>query len=322
MAKAEYIPVFAFGKWITDTPNSADFREFNEDGHIEAEEELVRPPKGTNPPNEILDLDKLVSPKKRTKAFNWDDVSPFPWCKFASSYPNYEIRLNDGRLYRTTYKYSYGVNQVEKNVFSKCLGCSAFKLETTTFRKYDYRETISFGSKGELVDRTIEQQVDGTQTKILYGSQGKMSCKLTKNENRITQMTDGNGAFVEMTKAQSYKNGDADVDEVLIFNKAKKLFELTEKKITIRTPSGIEITTIGFENGKEYSRTTSITDEKTGLEIQFVTGKERHKYDYDFDSVGNWTLKTDWKEVTKFGKTYFEPVMITRRLITYYPETR
>ena len=60
MAKAEYIPVFAFGKWITDTPNSADFREFNEDGHIEAEEELVRPPKGTNPPNEILDLDKLV----------------------------------------------------------------------------------------------------------------------------------------------------------------------------------------------------------------------------------------------------------------------
>lgn len=320
LAQAEYIPVFAFGKWTTDTPNSADFREFNEDGYIEVEEDLPTPARRSNP-NVNPDPNKPDKEFKTVKTLNLDSLDPVPYCEFANRYRHLRFRMAD-TLYRITYKYSFGANLVEYNEFSKCSSCSDFELESTKFRKYERGETTSFGSKGELVDRTVEQHVDGTHIKTLYDSQGKMSCKLTKNENRITQITNGNGAFVEMTKAQSYKNGDADVDDVLIFSKAKKLFELSEKKITIRTPAGIEITTIDFENGKENSRTTSITDEKTGLEIQFVTGKERHKYDYEFDSVGNWTLKTDWKEVTKFGKTYFEPVLITRRLITYYPESR
>jgi hypothetical protein len=42
-------------------------------------------------------------------------------------------------------------------------------------------------------------------------------------------------------------------------------------------------------------------------------------YAYEYDSEGNWTNQVKNQEVTKFGKTYFEPQMITIREITYYP---
>ena len=42
------------------------------------------------------------------------------------------------------------------------------------------------------------------------------------------------------------------------------------------------------------------------------------KYEYKFDQNGNWTEKTEYEQVTKFGEIYFEPINIWKREITYY----
>ncbi len=48
--------------------------------------------------------------------------------------------------------------------------------------------------------------------------------------------------------------------------------------------------------------------------------KESHKYEYKYDSKGNWIEKIEKKEVTKFGETYFEPIAFTEREIKYYSD--
>lgn len=52
--------------------------------------------------------------------------------------------------------------------------------------------------------------------------------------------------------------------------------------------------------------------------------KESYKYEYKYDSKGNWIEKIEKKEVTKFGETYFEPIFFTERQIRYYsdPDTK
>jgi hypothetical protein len=59
------------------------------------------------------------------------------------------------------------------------------------------------------------------------------------------------------------------------------------------------------------STTTSLL--KDGTRFQSVT-----KSEYEFDSNGNWTKNTDYEQVTKFGKTFFEPKIITIREINYH----
>jgi hypothetical protein len=46
--------------------------------------------------------------------------------------------------------------------------------------------------------------------------------------------------------------------------------------------------------------------------------ESKEMYTYEVDSVGNWIKKTTSKWVTKSGKSYFEPVDVTSRSVTYY----
>jgi hypothetical protein len=41
-------------------------------------------------------------------------------------------------------------------------------------------------------------------------------------------------------------------------------------------------------------------------------------YTYEYDSIGNWTTKTEANQVNKFGKLIIEPKSVTVRTITYY----
>ncbi len=49
-----------------------------------------------------------------------------------------------------------------------------------------------------------------------------------------------------------------------------------------------------------------------------------YKYEYKYDSKGNWIEEIKKKEVTKFGETYFEPIFFIEREIRYYsdPDTK
>jgi hypothetical protein len=46
--------------------------------------------------------------------------------------------------------------------------------------------------------------------------------------------------------------------------------------------------------------------------------RNKYSYSYEFDAKGNWIKRTTSKEVTKDGKSQFEPYSVTYRTITYY----
>jgi hypothetical protein len=48
--------------------------------------------------------------------------------------------------------------------------------------------------------------------------------------------------------------------------------------------------------------------------------RRKETYAYEGDSTGNWIRRTTSTWVTKFGKSYFEPSLVTYRTITYYGE--
>ena len=48
---------------------------------------------------------------------------------------------------------------------------------------------------------------------------------------------------------------------------------------------------------------------------------ESYKYEYKYDSRGNWIEKIEKKEVVKFGETYFEPITFRERQIKYYSDS-
>ena len=69
------------------------------------------------------------------------------------------------------------------------------------------------------------------------------------------------------------------------------------------------------------------TLDKNGLiveEISFdvLTQKpnsdRKYTYSYEFDKKGNWIKKTTSKEVTEEGKTFFKPLYIYYRTLSYY----
>lgn len=45
---------------------------------------------------------------------------------------------------------------------------------------------------------------------------------------------------------------------------------------------------------------------------------EKRRYEYEFDSHGNWTKQVCFRWVTRFGESYWEPQRVTYRTITYY----
>lgn len=62
----------------------------------------------------------------------------------------------------------------------------------------------------------------------------------------------------------------------------------------------------------------TVRDKSTKLVIRSEYDAKVLKYDYEFDSNGNWIKQTELEQVAKFGKTFFEPVKVIIREITYY----
>ena len=74
-------------------------------------------------------------------------------------------------------------------------------------------------------------------------------------------------------------------------------------------------------DGTLKSKTTCTYDAKGNkTEEAFYNPNLRKKevYTYENDAFGNWIKMVTSTWVTKFGKSYFEPSMVTYRTITYY----
>ena len=60
--------------------------------------------------------------------------------------------------------------------------------------------------------------------------------------------------------------------------------------------------------------------EETSFDVatQKPKSDRKYKYVYEFDKKGNWIKKTTSNEVTEEGKTFFKPLYVNYRIISYY----
>ena len=122
-----------------------------------------------------------------------------------------------------------------------------------------------------------------------------------------------------MSKEIIYKNKVGEIKEYWRPSKTDNTqLELSSKTITTETQGKLKETYICLKEKDAVCGRITIRDKVTKLILNLEYGTTVLKYEYEFDSTGNWTKKTEYEQVTKFGKTYFEPNEIIVREITYY----
>jgi len=97
---------------------------------------------------------------------------------------------------------------------------------------------------------------------------------------------------------------------------------VTFRRVKTVTPEAIIGTYHNYTGEGTWTRSITIYDPRTELEIDrksYLGDRitEHTKTEYDFDKNHNWVRKIEYKEVTKFGKTYFEPQTAILRKIIY-----
>jgi S1-C subfamily serine protease len=208
----------------------------------------------------------------------------------------------DPSRYKRAYTYDYEERTSAMDFYWAPLTEKVLEYRTRSIKKYD--------ESGDIVDSSD------------YNPDGSLKGKLVYS-------TDSRGRFAESRYSGDGKKGwstikyvdaaGASVEED--YNSSNKLISRTTKLRTQTSEGIIEIT--NYEPGETISKWVALINPKTRLEVE-RTGYlgdeviERFKFKYKFDSVGNWVEEVKYKEVTKFGKTYFEPETVTLRQITYY----
>jgi len=204
------------------------------------------------------------------------------------------------------YKFGESLNSLSENKFTT---------------RYENGETTEFDSDGNIIAKTtVKKASNGVKITTEYNQNGEISYRKTENGNDTTY---DDGSIYRM---KIYKNGRDDVTETWLKHphiNNGKIFTLLKKEIKTETQKEIKETIISYTKDIEDSRRITVFDKASNLEIEYFqipkSGKKYHfKYEYEFDSVGNWTSKTSLSEVTKFGKTYFEPYLIIKREVNYY----
>lgn len=123
-----------------------------------------------------------------------------------------------------------------------------------------------------------------------------------------------------MSYEKKYKNGKL-TEEILYRNNGKvitrRIYEYKNKNIE---------ESVYTADGKLNQKYIYLTDkngqilERSDFDIipNKPYGDKRYSYNYEFDKQGNWIKKTASKEVTENGKTFFKPLYIYYRTITYF----
>lgn len=211
-------------------------------------------------------------------------------------YPNSRIR-------ETRFDQSSSINSTMlRKEFVKCAACDRFSLKSEILMRYTDNENSSFNEKGELLGKTVKSE--------------------SKNGRKIQTHYSGDGSIYSQSIDYALKGNK--IREYWEWSKDEQRLVLLSSDISTDrvVDGGVESLTIAYYKGKELYRTKTLEDKTTGLQLRrentdlhrrFVT-----KNNYEYDSAGNWIRETELKQVTKFGKTYFEPSRITIRVITYY----
>ena len=119
---------------------------------------------------------------------------------------------------------------------------------------------------------------------------------------------------------KKYKNGKL-IEKILYGNNGKVITRTTYEY----KDNQIE-QTIYTADGKLNQKYVYLTDkhgqvlERSDFDVlpNRPYGDKKYSYVYEFDKYGNWIKKTTSREITENGKTFFKPVYIYYRAISYY----
>ena len=215
----------------------------------------------------------------------------------------YNYYMNDTKLPFTEkrlfyYDYSNGLKTQEN--YWKCANCAAYELKNKFLTKYQEDEETGFSTDGKILwKRTSHKEKDGKTVVEHFDKDGKLYVR-------------------ELT----YKNKIGNVKEMWYPSKTNKdQLELSSKTITEEIQGQLKETNICVKEKDLLDLLCGgiiIRDKSTKLTLRNSLGSLITKYDYEFDASGNWTRQTEYQQVTKFGKTSFEPTKIIVREISYY----
>lgn len=229
--------------------------------------------------------------------------------------------FNDYQKTIWTYNLANRIVTIESRYEGKLL----YKVVDTYNSNGEQISNLSYNQKGELESRdTFEYSnqfsidkscsADNSCSTIYSGldeSGNKTTIEYTINNSLASIETTSKEDSIERNVYYFFcdvKNFDKDFDRL---NHSNCLYagKATEIVITIREYDP--------QTKQVVSQTTlarNLNDPSKPLE------KESYKYEYKYDSKGNWIEKIERKETTKFGKTYFEPVKFIERQIKYYSD--
>lgn len=204
------------------------------------------------------------------------------------------------RRYKSLYRYDSSQQQVLIDRYGAAINEKVLEYSGKDIRKYrdgDLVESSSYDPDGSLRSKEVNStRSDGSRLSVWFESDG------SKSSSHRTYL-DSSGVEVEEN-----------------YNKQGEL-TTTYRKTKVMTAEGI-LETLSFYPEDTISRWVTLCDSQSGLEREATSYladrvKERRKFEYHFDGRGNWIRKVQYTEVSKFGKTYFEPQEIILRKITY-----
>jgi Trypsin-like peptidase domain len=212
----------------------------------------------------------------------------------------YIYYMNDKKLPITRkslfyYDYSNGLKTREN--YWKCADCATYELKNKFLIKYQENEETAFDVNGKILWKRIRYK----------GRSGKTFVENFDKDGKI------------YVRELTYKAKIGNVKETWYSSKTNKnQLELSSKIITEDIKGQLKETNVCIKEKDKLCGDITIKDESTKLTLRHSLGSSITKYEYEFDSSGNWTKQTEYQQVTKFGKTVFEPTKIIVREISYY----
>lgn len=268
-----YLPIEKFGKQTLDKPVAKSVQNFNSDGYIINDEDIIYAKEG---------LEETYS----NSYYKENGKKEFPFTK------------------RTEYSYNFKDNQRSYKISVKCASCINYKFASGFTTKYNINEEITFQPNGELLGKKITDESGNQKIEYDYDNEGKLLGKYIETNNNL-------GRELKMYSATT---------ESIFDNSKERELELFSHRIfqEEEIQGDIKLTTINIENGKQVRRSVSVRNKDTNLTIYSEENGKVLKYLYEFDKQGNWIKQTEFEQVDKFGKTYFEQLKVKIRTITYY----
>jgi len=198
---------------------------------------------------------------------------------------------------KSLYFYDYPNSMETQEFYEKCGSCSSFIFKRKVVRQYGENEVTVFDENGKIQSRRV----------ILNKPNGRT----------VTETYDKNGEVSIQELIYPSKIGEIKESRLYEKNKKDKAKISLIKTVTSEIKGKLKETSICL-GGKEIECGFILRDSATKLILRRESGTNILKYEYKFDQNGNWTEKTEYEQVNKFGKTYFEPINVWKRELTYY----